>query len=184
MKYVKQIFERLSRGGFISSDSTQEEVKRLFQDIEDNQTAYYKYFEDLGFLLEEGNGYFYFSRQEPKSQLVDKLVRLGHWIDILDFLKAWDPVFGPGFTFTKAALTIKIEADIDLQHKVSGLYEKKDIVPNIVDKLVEEMQKAGFIEPIDKNEEKTEKFRVVAAYGYLEDLVSLITLDDNDEIPE
>ena len=36
MKYIKQIFERLSRGGFIYSDSTQEEMKRLFIDLEDN----------------------------------------------------------------------------------------------------------------------------------------------------
>ena len=169
MKYIKQIFERLSRGGFISSDSTQEEMKQLFIDIEDNLMAYRQYYKEIGFLLEEGNGYFYFSRQESKTQLMDKLVRLGHWIDILDFLKAWEPIFGPGYTFSKATLTIKAEADIDLQQKASGLYEKKDNLPDIVEKLVEEMQKAGFLELTN---EKTGQYRVVAAYGYLEDLVN------------
>lgn len=181
MKYIKQIFERLSRGGFIYSDSTQEEMKRLFIDIEDNLLAYRQYFKEIGFLLEDGNGYFYFNRQESKTQLMEKLVRLGHWVDILDFLKAWEPIFGPGFTFSKATLTIKTEADIDLQQKATGLYEKKDNLPDIVDKLVDEMQKAGFLELTD---EKTGQYRVVAAYGYLEDLVNLITLDENDDIPE
>ena len=181
MKYIKQIFERLSRGGFISSDSTQEEMKQLFIDIEDNLVAYRQYYKEIGFLLEEGNGYFYFSRQESKTQLMDKLVRLGHCIDILDFLKAWEPIFGPGYTFSKATLTIKAEADIDLQQKASGLYEKKDNLPDIVEKLVEEMQKAGFLELTN---EKTGQYRVVAAYGYMEDLVNLITLDDNNDIPE
>jgi hypothetical protein len=181
MKYIKQIFERLSRGGFISSDSTQEEMKQMFIDIEDNLVSYRQYYKEIGFLLEEGNGYFYFSRQESKTQLMDKLVRLGHWIDILDFLKAWEPIFGPGYTFSKATLTIKAEADIDLQQKASGLYEKKDNLPDIVEKLVEEMLKAGFLELTN---EKTGQYRVVAAYGYLEDLVNLITLDDNNDIPE
>lgn len=181
MKYIKQIFERLSRGGFISSDSTQEEMKQLFIDIEDNLMAYRQYYKEIGFLLEEGNGYFYFSRQESKTQLMDKLVRLGHWIDILDFLKAWEPIFGPGYTFSKATLTIKAEADIDLQQKASGLYEKKDNLLDIVEKLVEEMQKASFLELTN---EKTGQYRVVAAYGYLEDLVNLITLDDNNDILE
>ena len=177
MKYIKQIFERLSRGGFISSDSTQEEMKQLFIDIEDNLVAYRQYYKEIGFLLEEGNGYFYFSRQESKTQLMDKLVRLGHWIDI----KAWEPIFGPGYTFSKATLTIKAEADIDLQQKASGLYEKKDNLPDIVEKLVEEMLKAGFLELTN---EKTGQYRVVAAYGYLEDLVNLITLDDNNDLLE
>lgn len=181
MKYIKQIFERLSRGGFISSDSTQEEMKQLFIDIEDNLVAYRQYYKEIGFLLEEGNGYFYFSRQESKTQLMDKLVRLGHWIDILDFFKAWEPIFGPGYTFSKATLTIKAEADIDLQQKASGLYEKKDNLPDIVEKLVEEMLKAGFLELTN---EKTGQYRVVAAYGYLEDLVNLITLDDNNDLLE
>lgn len=181
MKYIKQTFERLNRGGFISSDSTQEEVKRMFIDIEDHLTDYQHYFSQIGLYLEQGNGYFYFSRKEPRVQVTDKLVRLGHWIDVLDFLKAWEPAFGPGYTFSKAALTIKIEADIDLQQKASDLYEKKDKFPDIVEKLTDEMQKAGFIEMAD---ERSELYRVVASYGYLEDLVNLIILDVNDEISE
>lgn len=181
MKYVKETFERLSRGGFISSDSSQERDKHIFMDIEDHLTDYQQYFAQIGFMLEQGNGYFYFSRKENKVQVVDKLQRFGHWIDILDFLKAWEPAFGPGFTFSEAALTIKIEADIDLQQKAFELYEKKDKYPEIVEKIVDEMQKMGFLELAD---EKSGLYKVVAAYSYLEEMVNLITIDASDEISQ
>ena len=108
MKYVQQVFDRLSRGGFISSDSVDESTRNIFLDIEDHQDDYSEYFEQIGFILEEGTGFFYFSRRESKTALVDKLKRFGHWIDILDFLKAWEPALGPGFTFIHADLMINI----------------------------------------------------------------------------
>ena len=36
MKYVQQVFDRLSRGGFISSDSVDEITRNIFLDIEDH----------------------------------------------------------------------------------------------------------------------------------------------------
>lgn len=182
MKYVKQTFERLSRGGFISADSMSDEICRMFMDIEDHRSEYQHYFSEIGFSLEEGDGYFYFSRKEPKIQLVEKLVRFGHWIDVLDFLKAWEPTFGSGFSFSRAALTVKIDADIELKEKAATLYEKKDRHEDIVEKLVDEMQRMGFVELA---EEKSQTYRVVSAYGYLEELVKLVTIDNgDDEIPQ
>ena len=179
MKYVKQTFDLLSRGGFLSSDSISAETKNLFKDVEDNIDEYRHYFAQIGFVLEEGDGYFYFSRKDQRVQLVDKLLRFGHWVDVLDFLKSWEPAFGPGFSFSKAALTVKIDADIELKEKASSLYEKKDRHDDIVEKLVDEMTKMGFIELADT---PTQTYRVVAAYRYLEDIVEMITIDnDSDE---
>ena len=130
-------------------------------------------------MLEEGDGYFYFSRKEQKVDLVNKLLRFGHWVDVLDFLKSWEPTFGPGFSFSKAALTVKIDADIELKEKAAGLYKKKDRHDDIIDKLVDEMLKSGFVELVDTN---SQTYRVVAAYNYLEDLINMITFEtDNDE---
>lgn len=130
-------------------------------------------------MLEEGDGYFYFSRKEQKVDLVNKLLRFGHWVDVLDFLKSWEPTFGPGFSFSKAALTVKIDADIELKEKAAGLYKKKDRHDDIIDKLVDEMLKSGFVELVDTN---SQTYRVVAAYKYLEDLINMITFEtDNDE---
>lgn len=181
MKYIQQVFDRLSRGGFISSDSVDESARNIFLDIEDHKNDYSGYFEQIGFILEEGTGFFYFSRRESKTALVDKLKRFGHWIDILDFLKAWEPALGPGFTFIHADLMIKIDSDIELREKAKSLYENKVKNDEICDRLMEELSRQGFIEQLD---DVAQRYQVTAAYRYLEDMVELIAFNEEDEKSE
>ncbi len=181
MKYIQQVFDRLSRGGFISSDSVDEGTRSIFIDIEDHLEEYSGYFSQIGFNLEEGNGYFYFSRKESKTALADKLKRFGHWIDVLDFLKAWEPSLGPGFTFIYADLMVKMDSDIELREKAKSLYENKVRNDEICERLMDELSRQGFIELLD---EVTQRYQVTSAYRYLEDMVELIEFNDEDEIPE
>lgn len=181
MKYVQQVFERLSRGKFISSDSVSEETRNIFIDMENCREEYADYFAKIGYILEEGNGYFYFSRKESKTSLADKLERFGHWIDIIDFLKAWDQSLGPGFTFLQADLQVRIDSDIELRDKAKSLYENKSRHDDICNRLVDELLNQGFIELID---DASRRFQVTAAYRYLEDIVELISFNEEDEIPE
>ncbi|WP_297071011.1 hypothetical protein [uncultured Duncaniella sp.] len=179
MKYVQQVFERLSRGGFIPADSVDESIRRIYIDLEDNREDYAAYFSKIGFILEEGKQYFHFSRRESKTALTDKLKKMGHWIDVLDFLKAWEPAFGPGFSFMTADLIVKIDADIELRDKARFLYDNKTRHDEIAIRLVEELTKQGFIELLD---DVTQRYSVTSAYRYLEDLVQLIAFEDEDEI--
>ena len=55
MRYTKDIFDILSKGGFVSQNSMQRAL--LYDDIEDNFQEYQEYYEKIGFLLEGGNGY-------------------------------------------------------------------------------------------------------------------------------
>ena len=181
MKYIQQVFDKLSRGGFISSDSADESTRNIFLDIEDHKDDYSGYFEQIGFILEEGSGFFYFSRRESKTALVDKLKRFGHWIDILDFLKAWEPALGPGFTFIHADLMIKIDSDIELREKAKSLYETKVKNDEICDRLMEELSRQGFIEQLD---DVVQRYQVTAAYRYLENMVELIAFNEEDEKSE
>ena len=64
MKYTKEIFDILSRGGFISQNSLIDKRSHYYDAIEDDFEAYQQYFAGIGLLLEAGNGYFYFSRSE------------------------------------------------------------------------------------------------------------------------
>lgn len=178
MKYVQQVFDRLSKGGFISADSVDEVTRNIFLDVDNCRDAYAKYFSRIGFILEEGNQFYYFSRKESKSVIAEKLKRFGHWVDVLDFLKAWEPSFGPGFTFLAADLIVKIDSDIELRDKASTLYENKARHDEIAERLVEELSKQGFIEIID---DVTRRYQATAAYRYLEDMVDLIEFEDNDE---
>ena len=81
MRYTKEIFDILSRGGFISQNSVSQQQSILYDAIEDDFQQYQDYFSGIGFLLEGGNGYYYFSRQENKVELADKVQRMAEWID-------------------------------------------------------------------------------------------------------
>jgi hypothetical protein len=178
MKYIQQVFERLSRGGFISSDSVDAETRNIFVDLDEHRDEYSGYFAQIGFILEEGNGYFYFSRKETKTVLADKLRRFGHWIDILDFLKAWDSALGPGFNFIIADLLVKMDSDIELRDKAKSLYENKVRNDEICERLIDELSKQGFIELLD---DATQRYQVTSAYRYLEDMIELIAFNEEDE---
>ena len=57
MKYTEEIFNILSKGGFISSNSVSTQVKRLYDAIEEDLPDYYDYYKGIGFYLEGGDGY-------------------------------------------------------------------------------------------------------------------------------
>ena len=73
IKQTAEIFEILSKGGFISSDSTNPNIRQLYTVIEDNQSELYDFFAAINFVLESGNEYYYFSRRENKVDLERKL---------------------------------------------------------------------------------------------------------------
>ena len=81
MQLSKEIFDILSRGGFICSDSVNRQTKLMYDAIEDNYEQYREYYRGVGFNLESGNGYYYFSRDESRVELESKLDRFTKWID-------------------------------------------------------------------------------------------------------
>jgi hypothetical protein len=117
MRYTKDIFDILSRGGFISQNSVSQQISNLYDAIEDDFQQYQDYFSGIGFLLEGGNGYYYFSRSENKVELADKVQRMAEWIDRIDFLKTFNTAFGSGFTFSKSNILEQFSSDIELKEK-------------------------------------------------------------------
>ena len=74
-RQTAQIFEILSRGQFICSNSFDVEIKRLYEllDEETNYENLYNYFREINFTLEKGDGFFYFSRVENRADLERKI---------------------------------------------------------------------------------------------------------------
>ena len=87
LNYTEEIFNILSRGGFISNNSVQARIKRYYDAIEDHQAEYDEYYQGIGFHLEAGDGYFFFTRKETKVDLLRKLEadRLSHLSEDLQF---------------------------------------------------------------------------------------------------
>ena len=178
MRYTKEIFEILSRGGFISQNSISQQRAHLYDAIEDDFQQYQEYYEGIGFLLEGGNGYYYFSRTESKVELADKIQRMIGWIDRLDFLKTFNSTFGSGFSFRKSNILEKFSSDIELKEKARHLYAELNTNDEKMDKLIADMERQGFIE-LENDLDGT--YKVTAAFHYIEELIDCLTIIETEQ---
>ena len=181
---TQRIYERLNHGEFLSVDSSDTSIRHLYEDIEENFDDYADFFKEVGLQLEAGNGYFFFSRiGEGKQSIEQKLESFSKWLDYLDFLKTYNQSFTAGYQFRKSHLIEQISLDIELKEKAGHLYKKYGAGSylEIVNKLLQEMQGMGFAECIS---EQDESFKITSAFHYAEELVNMIQIANEDEIPE
>lgn len=179
MRYTKEIFDILRTGGFISENSLNPEIGRYYAAIEDDYQSYKEYYEGIGLILEEGNGYFYFSRVEKREDLTTKVQRLAQWIDRVDFLKTFNNTFSTGLSFRTADILVRLPNDLDLKDKAKGLYPDADSLKEKVEKLVTDMLRIGFIEEEENTIDET--YRVTTAFRYIEDLIDCLTIIETEE---
>lgn len=186
-RHTAEIFEVLSKGKFICSNSGDDLMRKLYTVLEEeNQFELLSsYFGNINFTLEKGNGYYYFSRNESKASLERKLEIAFKWIDILDFFKTFDASFGSGSRFSIADITVRLNTDADLKTKLTALKRitKKTNHTEAVSKIVEFLIKDNFIELQD---EITSTYKVLSSFGYLEELIMTIHIPEDiaNEIPE
>lgn len=178
LRYTKEIFDILSRGGFISQNSISVQRSHLYDVIEDDFQKYQEYYQDIGFLLEGGNGYYYFSRTENKVELADKIQRFATWIDRLDFLKTFNQTFGSGFSFRKSNILEKFSSDIELKDKVRYLYPDIKTNDEKMEKLIGDMERQGFVE---LENELDGTYKVTAAFHYIEELIDCLTIIETEQ---
>ena len=57
---TQRIYERLSRGEFLSVDSSDTSIRHLYEDIEENLEDYTDYFREIGLKLESETATFIF----------------------------------------------------------------------------------------------------------------------------
>lgn len=176
LNYTEEIFNILSRGGFISNNSIQPKYKRYYDAIEDHQAEYDEYYSGIGFHLEAGDGYFFFTRREAKVDLQRKLVTMGKWIDYLAFLKTFNSAFGPGLVFSAADIVVRIKCDMELKDLSGKLFTDKKSYDEIVDKLIGEMERMGFIE---QQSELEKTWKVLSSFHYIEELIDCINIADD-----
>lgn len=177
------LFDYLQKGLFISSNSTSEDVRRLYDTLDDYQEALSLYFSQIGYTLEKGNEYYYFSRQEPRATLEQKILRAYYWIDVLDLFKTYDETFGPGYRFQPEQLLVEANINAVLQNKLDGLrkhFSDKDIRKEVLDNVVRQLVKDAFLE---LENERTNTYKVMSAWHYLERLIESINIYEETEEP-
>lgn len=179
---TSEIFKYLSKGQFINADSSDEVVKSWFSVI-DTGSHYEElrnYFQHLGFILERGEGYFYFSRRETTADLERKITRAHDWIDYLDFFKTYNNSFGPGFRFSPSEILAETRTNADLEHKLNQLSSQsgKEPHPEILKRVLKKLQDDTYI---DLENEITEQYKVLSSFRYLENLIGLIHISPDLE---
>lgn len=179
---TQKIFERLSKGAFLTADSTDLEIKHLYDDVEENYSDYESYFQELGLRLEAGDGYYYFSRvNESKLTIEQKLQSFASWVDILDFLKTYDVTFSVGFQFRSTHILERINLEVELRDKARKLFRKQNTNQDVVDKLISELVGMGFAELLN---EQDGTYKVTSAFRYAEEMINLITIYNEEELTE
>jgi hypothetical protein len=182
------IFKILSKGQFISSNSSDKTISNLYNiiDNEQNFENLYEYFLNINFILEKGDEYFYFSRPENNATLENKIDTAFRWIDIVDFMKTFDNSFGAGYRFTPSEILVRIKTDAELETKLDGLKKHtndKEKHQDILDRILKMMINDSFIEI---ENEITHQYKVLNSFKYLEQLILTINIPDEvkNEIPE
>lgn len=186
-----EIFELLSKGQFICSNSSDVRIRKLYEIIDDNENyeLLYAYFLAINFIIEKGDEFYYFSRKdESKADLERKLETACRWIDIVDFFKAFDNSFASGYSFSPSEITVKISVDAVLKSKADGVrstlkLDEKTPYHEIVLKIIESLCKDGYAEI---ENEILKSYKVLSSFKYLEELINNINIPDEvqHEIPE
>ena len=182
--HTAAIFDYLQKGLF---NSTNEDVRDLYDIIDDDFEALSIYFAQIGYTLERGNEYFYFSRTEPRVTLEQKILRAYYWIDVLDLFKTYDETFGPGYRFQPEQILVEANINVMLQNKLDGIrkhFSDKDVRKEVLDNMIRQLTRDSFLE---LENEKNNTYKVMSSWNYLERLIESINIYDDsqdDEKPE
>lgn len=185
-RYTADIFETLSKGKFICSNSVDDNNRKLYTVVEENFDDLYTYFMAIGFVLEKGDEYFYFSRNEVKASMESKIEQAYRWVDVVDFFMAFNNGFAPGFRFTAADILVQVKIDASLKDKLEimkrltgdGSYHER--INNLVEK---QLCTPGFAE---LENELSGQYKVLASFNYIKQLIVSIQIQEEvaHEIPE
>ena len=181
----KDVFEQLSKGGFICSNSSKPQMQKLYNYIDENLEDLESYFSEINFILTKGDEYYHFTREEQKVDINRKLEQAFKWIDIVDFFKSYDSSFGSGYRFEPQEISVQLKVNATLKSKLRALrkYTKSDNELDGIIKLVDRLKIDGFIE---LENEISDSYKVLASFSYLEAFILSINLSEEveNEIPE
>jgi hypothetical protein len=174
-KQTPEIFTILSRGNFISSNGSK---GKLFDVIsfEDNYELLKEFFSHTGYTLERGHNYYYFSQpEEPNISIEKKLEQFAYYIDVMDFFSSMDqkPTVGTRYRVTQIAE--ECFSNERLKQKIFALSRREKMVDKVAE-IANDLAQAGFFEQEDED-----TFKVMDAIHYLEQVITLITIDDDGE---
>ena len=181
MSRAAEVFEVLSRGGFICSNAVRPGGRDLYRYAEENEEHLAGVFAEVGYQLETGNNYYYFSRPGEDSQSRErKITKALRWLDTLAFFTTYRKDLCRGARITPHEITAQLEINNSLKDQLAGLRRggaEKNHTEQI-DALFAELRREGFIE---LENETTQTWKLLDAWDYMEQLVMAVNISDERE---
>ncbi len=181
MSRTAEVFEVLSRGGFICSNSVKPGGRYLYQYVEEHEEKLTDTFFEIGFRLEAGNNYYYFSRESEDQQSRErKVVKALRWLDILAFFSTYNKSLCRGARITPHEIAAQLEINSSLKDQLAGL-RKGSAAKNHaeqLDALFNDLKREGFIE---LENETSQTWKLLDVWDYMEQLVMAVSILDEEE---
>lgn len=183
--YLNWVYDKLTTGHFICSNSINELERTVYRNVEENLEQYVSYFSHIGLVLEQGNGYFYFSRKDSPANIRKRLIKFAEWIVVEDFLLSVDVNFCVGYRFRISQFENRVSEDSECKRKLLACYELKKHKESVTEherlvKICEWLCNDGYIEEVSTEDGE---YQVTDAFDYLLQINDLINIktEDSDE---
>lgn len=165
-----KIFDILSKGKFLCDNYPEDEHRELYSLVDDNFEDLYEYFLNIGFILNKGIGYFYFSKDESTQSIENKLNSILRFIDLYDFMFEYSSSFSVGAKVSPLNLSEAVNTNSILKSKLVKLVKKETIYQSCK-KLLDEFVTKGIMAL--ENEEE-EIYVTLTSYLYVEHFIESI----------
>jgi hypothetical protein len=174
MPYMRDIFRIFRSSGFICEDCVSSVVKNYYTVIKENYEAYFKYFSQLGYYLEQGPGYFHLCEARPAQGIQSKLrTDVAKFIPMLNILIQFRPELAPGFQFKAYDLQMYCDQNDEIRAVLPDSPDGK--LASRVTTFLKDVEKEGFI---DFTSTDASTCMVTSAFRYLKELVLRVRLYD------
>jgi len=176
-----EIFDILSKAQFVCSNAIDSQRRHLYQYIEENFEELEPKFREIGYQLEDGNNYYYFSRPNESNQNVEsKIEKALRWLDILAFFTTFRKDLCRGARFQPYDILKQVEINLSLKEQLADLQKRTNPGKNyqeMLNDLIKEIQKEGFI---DLENEMDQTWKILDSWDYMEKLVMAVNIQDDE----
>lgn len=176
-----EIFDILSKGQFVCSNAIDSQRRHLYKYIEENFDELEPKFREIGYQLEDGSNYYYFSRPNESNQNVEsKIEKALRWLDILAFFTTFRKDLCRGARFHPYDILKQVEINLSLKEQLADLQKRTNPGKNyqeMLNDLIKEVQKEGFI---DLENEMDQIWKILDSWDYMEKLVMAVNIQDDE----
>ncbi len=181
MSKTAEVFEALSRGGFICSNAIGSEERDLYQYVEEHELRLCKIFLEISYRLETGNNYYYFSRDREESQSKErKVVKALRWLDMLAFFTTFRKDLCRGARLSPHDIAGQLDLNSSLKDQLAALQRGAGArnYTEQLDALFKELKKEGFIA---LENEASQTWKLLDAWDYMEQMVMAVNIFEDED---